>query len=353
MGDDDFNLDDDLGLDEAGSDFGGGGGGGGDSDFAGSVDSEMEDVGGGGGGGETELDSFFEDLSSIDDVESPEPEAKPAPRAAAPAAAAAAPVAAAAVAAAPKGKGKLKMILLVLVVLVGLAAAAQWYMSNSQPEELAPEEPPAETPALQQTEVPAEEPVKVEDAKPLPPPPRAPVKPMAPPPPPEPVAEEPVTPGVRYLVQVGSCNFEKCQRDYADHLRRLGQPIYYRTTGEKYDFIELVTRDVFALRDAQNWVKMINDANQRAGVANLVPQSNGFRVSLGNFTSLDKAKDLKIYLENLFPKEGLKMNLEHVRKDYDTIKVFAGPFNSKGDADRALQKFREHRSFTGAFIVRF
>ncbi len=345
MGDDDFDLDDDLGLDS--------GDGGDDGDFAGSLDNVMDDDDaglGGGSGGETELDSFFEDLSSIDDMDGGESEpAKPAP-AAAPAAAPVAPAAApAAPAASGEKKGRMKWMILAL--LLGLGGGGYWFLSQPPPEQVQPEELTLET-----VPTPAEEPVPmpvmVESAAPVPPP-RRPVQPAPlppPPPPPEPVV---VAPTPRFLIQVGSCSFEKCKRDFMAKLRARGIPVYYRSTGEKYDFIELVTKQVFALREAQAWVKKVNNNNERAGVAVLVPQSNGYRVTLGTFTALDTAKDLKVYLEELFLQEGLKLNLEHVRKNFETIKIYAGPYASRSKALRALKKFRRSREFTGAFLVRY
>jgi len=225
-------------------------------------------------------------------------------------------------------------------------------MNQEPPEEIISEEL-----SLEPLAVPAEEPmpVMVEETIPTPPPKarvRVQPKPIVRRPPPPPVREV-VAPTPRYLIQVGSCSFDKCKRDYANRLRDLGYPVYYRTTGERYDFIELVTKGVYPLGQAQDMVMTINSSNERAGVASLVHQANGYRVTLGTFTSLDTAKDLKFYLEGLLVKDDLKLNLEHVRKNYETIKVFAGPYSSSKQAKRALGQLRLNSEFTGSFLVRY
>ena len=339
---DDFDLDDDLGLDDDGD------------DGMGSLDSEMDDddagLDAGGDAGETELDSFFEDLSSIDDSE-PEPAA--AAPAAAPAAAAPAPAAAAAAPAAaaePGKKGGMMKIIGILVVLLGLAGGGWFYMNQPQ-DEFATEEAPMTEESIE----PIEEKLVLEmDDEPAPQPrkKKVVVRVPLPPPAPEPIVE-PVRATPRFLVQVGSCSFERCKKEFSGKIRNMGEPVHYRSSGEKFDFISLITKQVFGIRDAENWVRMINQSNERVGVASIVKQSNGYRVSMGTFTSLEKAKSLKIYLESLFPKEGLALNLEHMQQDYKTVKIFAGPYSTKREAKQTLNSFRRQKEFTGAFITRY
>lgn len=336
---DDFDLgDDDLGLD--------------DDDGMGSLDSEMDDddagLDAGGDAGETELDSFFEDLSSIDDTE-PEPAAAPAaaaPAAAAPAAAA--PAAAAPAAEAGKKSGMIKWIA-IFVALCGLGGGGWFYMNQPQ-EEFAVEEAPITEESIDLIEEALV--VEMEEPAPRPRPKKIVVRRPLPPPAPEPIIE-PVRATPRFLVQVGSCSFERCKKEFSDKIRNMGEPVHYRSSGEKFDFISLITKQVFGLRDAENWIRMINTSNERVGVASLVKQSNGYRVSLGTFTSLEKAKSLKIYLESLFPKEGLALNLEHMQQDYKTVKIFAGPYSTKREARQSLKTFRRQKEFTGSFITRY
>jgi len=99
--------------------------------------------------------------------------------------------------------------------------------------------------------------------------------------------------------------------------------------------------------------KAINKINKQAGEASVVSQSNGYRVTLGTFPALDRAKDLKFNLEKELQKEKVRFNLEHVRKDYEAIKVFAGPYDTKEEAKKVLFDLRRDPSYQGAFLVRF
>ena len=342
MGDDEsFDLDDDLGLDD---DDGGG------DDFAGSFDDALgDDLDDDDGGGESnsELDSFFEDLSSIEEMDSAEPAAAP-PETAAPAAAA--PTAAApAEAASPASSGskkKIFMMVATLLLLCGIGGGAWFFMQPS--EEIAVEDLALEDPA------PIEQVVQVERPKmavPAPVPRRVEPAPMPAYVPPPVQVVRPKT--LRYLIQVATCSFDKCKDEFAQELRKVGEPVYYKSTGEKFDFIELITSDVFSFRDANELVYKINRTNKLPGAASVVSQSNGYRVTLGTFPSLERAKTLKFHLEKQLNEKNLRFNLEHVKKNYETIKVYAGPYDNKGAARKALKGFGTQKAFSGAFMVRF
>ena len=365
MGEEDsFDLDDDLGLDDDG----------GGDDFAGSLDDALGDdlddgggappkggkaSGGGGGGaggggadsGDSELDSFFEDLSSIEDMDgdAPAPQAKAAPQAqAAPAQSGGAPAPAAAPIKFGKPAALKKYLKLAVVVLVlGGAGAGAWFFFSGEPEEVPPPvmDSMPQMPAMPQEEVvKIEKPaIRIEPSKMVEPP--APVEP-----------EQPVkrmVPTAQFLVQIATCSFDQCKEDYTDALRRLGEPVYTQTVGEKFDFIELITSEVFNYQEASVLAEKINKINKQVGQASVVSQSNGYRVTLGTFPALDRAKDLKFNLEKELQKEKVRFNLEHVRKDYEAIKVYAGPYDSKEEAKKVLFDLRKDPNYQGAFLVRF
>ena len=361
MGEEDsFDLDDDLGLDDDG----------GGDDFAGSLDDALGDdlddgggaapkggkaSGGGGGGGadsgDSELDSFFEDLSSIEDMDgdAPAPQAKAAPQAqAAPAQGGApAPAASPIKFGKPAALKKWLKLAVVLLVLGGVGAGA-WFFFSGEPEEVPP---PVMDAMPQMPTMPQEEVVKIE--KPA-------IRIEVPKPkmvePPSFEPEPPVkrmVPTAQFLVQIATCSFDQCKEDYTEALRKLGEPVYTQTVGEKFDFIELITSEVFNYQEASVLVEKINKINKQAGEASVVSQSNGYRVTLGTFPALDRAKDLKFNLEKELQKEKVRFNLEHVRKDYEAIKVFAGPYDTKEEAKKVLFDLRRDPSYQGAFLVRF
>ena len=331
MGDEEnFDLDDELGLGDDG----------GDDDFGSSLDDMLDDDDAGDGddgGGDGGLDAFFEDLSNIDEMEGgdPEPDDAPAPAAAPAAAMPAAPQAAAPqYAAAPQKSGGMMKWILILLILGGGGAGGWWYMNQPPVEEFIDEGLPTEVYTPPQEEViqvvQQRRPVQVQQVVEVEPPPvRA----------------------ANYLVQVATCSFSKCRDEYANDLRRDGIPVYFKSSGEKFDFIEVISKQLFSLRDAQNWAKKINQVNERAGVANIARQTNGYRVSLGTFTSLDKAKDMKLYLDEVLNKQ-LPLNMEHVEKNYETIKIFAGPYETRNRAKEILNQLRKQNRYRTAFLVR-
>ncbi|PCI30698.1 MAG: hypothetical protein COB67_00670 [SAR324 cluster bacterium] len=342
MGDDeDFDLGDDFGL---GDDSG--------DDFAGELDDMMGDdeLGGdmdlGSDESDSELDSFFEDLSSIEEMDAnEEPEESTAAESAP--AEAPAPAAAAEEAKPTEKKSKKKLIAIILAAVVTLlgAAGGYWYFflneedPMKQQEEFLQEEMAVPENILQLEELPQETQRRV------------PVRQL-----PLPVAVIPrpvVVAPSKYLIQIATCSFAKCKEDYLQLIREQGEPAYQKDSGDKYDFIEVISRQVYHYREANDIMKTINRENKQAGIASILSQSNGYRVTMGTFTALDRAKKVKFHLEKLFPQKILVFNMEHVRKSYETTKIYAGPYNGRGEAKKVLMELRQSKPFRGAFLVKF
>jgi hypothetical protein len=344
-------AEEDLDLEDDDLDLGG-------DEFAGELDDMMGDdelgggkpTGGGESGGgsskgedsDSELDSFFEDLSSIEDMDEGGSEASPT------AAAAAAPktsegkAPAKAKKVAPKDKkkgGKLKYFILLLILLAGGSGAYYWFFMQ-HPMPIVDIVPEVEPPPIQPLEL--EKPV----VKSMPIQPIIEIEP-----PPAPV--KPAVPQKQFLVQVATCSYDVCKEDYTESLRMAGQPVFQRASGEKYDFIELVTSQVFSFREASELTNEINTKNKLAGKASVKPQSNGYRISMGSFPSLDRAKEIKLNIEQLFPSKNVTFNMEHVRRDYTTTKIYAGPYGSNSEARKVLMALKSSEKFKGAFIVLF
>ncbi len=337
MAEDDLNLeDDDLDL--------------GGDDFAGELDEMMGDdelggdsSGGDDGDGDSELDSFFEDLSSIEDMDeggsessegvavaedsddevvekAPKKVKKTKPKS-------------------EKKGGKLKLIIPILLLLIGGGGGAWYFLFN--PGELQEEEMGVvEEASVQMIELEKKitrpklvEPViEVEPA---------------------PTVVKSVLPKNRYLIQVAKCTYDVCKEDFIESLRKDGEPVYQKSSGDKYDFIELVSKQVFNYRDANEVAKEINVNNKMAGNATVKSQSNGYRVSMGFFPALDRAKNVKFNIEKIFPGKNVTFMMEHKREDYTTTKIFAGPYDSRSEAKSVLKELRSKKKYEGAFIVRF
>ena len=324
----------------------------GGDDFAGELDEMMGDdeLGGDSGGGDdgdsdSELDSFFEDLSSIEDMD--EGGGEPADDVSAVAAVdddvEEAPAKKEKKPKAPKeksGGGKLKFILLFLLLLGGGLFAAWWFLFRTEqiPEEdlQVIEQVPTQTLVF-------EKPVKPKQ------PVVQPIQPKVLELEPEPV--KPVVPTRRYLIQVAKCSYDVCKEDTIEAIRREGEPVFQKSSGEKYDFIELISKQVFSYRDATEVARQININNKMAGNANVRHQANGYRVSMGMFPALDRAKEVKFNVENIFPGKNVTFLMEHRREDYSTTKIYAGPYDSRNEAKAVLKSMRSKKKFRGAFIV--
>jgi hypothetical protein len=336
---DELDLDDDMDLGDDSDDMDSG------DDFAGELDDMMGDdeLGGDSDDSDGELDSFFEDLSSIEEMDDGDDEP---PAAAAPAPAAATPAAppppVTPLAKTGKKGGKLKWILIVLLLLGSGGFGYYWFQMR---EELPPIMEEMEEPMIQEESIikPKIEPViRVEPKRVIDQQPTVVVE-----------APKPVSmpSSIKYYVQVATCSFEKCQEDYTSKLRRLGEPVFLKKNAEKYDFIELISSDVYTYRKAKDFVDQINRINKGAGKASIVYQSNGHRITMGTFTVLERAKSVKFYLQKHISSKDLSFNFEHVRKDYQTTNVCAGPYASRKIVKKVLNDFNRTNAFPGAFVI--
>lgn len=337
-------ADDDLDLEDDDLDLGG-------DDFAGELDEMMGDdelggeSSGGGDDSDSELDSFFEDLSSIEDMD--EGGAEPSGDTGASDEADVdeiqeTPTKAKKAAPATEKKGGLLKFLIPILLLLGGGAAAIWFFVLKPPEEI-PEEDLASNQVIQeQTITIKEDPIAQ--------------KPVEPPividntPKPKP---KPIVPKRRYYVQVAKCTYDVCKEDYIESLRRDGEPVYQSSSNDKYDFILLISKQVFNHRDAVDVAREININNKMAGNAVPEPQSNGYRVSMGLFPALDRAKEVKFNVEKIFPGKNVTFMMEHKREDYSSTKIYAGPYDSQRKAKAVLKDLLAKKKYRGAFIVQY
>ncbi|MDH4225584.1 MAG: SPOR domain-containing protein [Deltaproteobacteria bacterium] len=422
-GDDAFGGDMDSILGDAG-----GSGGGGAADFGDDLGLDSGPPAGGGGGGgaseDSELDSFFEDLSTIDDLEVidevPPPAAAAPPRAAEPP-----PVKAAPAPKPPKpakvkkvkpprapGQGgftkKVSMALAALLLLGGglYIAMLMFFPSEEIPwknveqdslpggetaldealkiisklpvfgkkeetPEIAdqtPPPPPGPPPVTKGKPVP-----QLKSVRPAPPPKPAPRVAAAPPPPavkkppmpPPPVSRpKPVRPRVSvpnrytgkggYSVQVAICFFDGCVTDFKTRLKKARLPLQIQNKGAKTEGVELYSKTRFSSQEnAREWISVINQENRLEGRAFLVKQKHSSYISMGTFSDLKRANEVKGSLNEQLAGNVVFM----VRvKDYGySVKhIKAGPFKTREDAMRAQRILQKTGPdiFHDAFVVK-
>lgn len=322
----DDEMDDLDGLDDFGS-----------NDFEDNVDDFMEgDLDA--GGGDSELDSFFEDLSTIDDLEVKEDapveeeeepdieeeleeEEAPPP---------------------PKDKKPILIPAIIAavigIVLAAIAVGVMWWIN--QPEEIAPPPPPPPPTTLilpPPPPPPPPQPVTVVVA--VPPPTLAPIKALPPP------------PKKRYYVQVANCIYKECIDDYRFLLKQYGYKVTVVLQDEKSPMTEIVSQQVVGEEEASKWVNRINQENQLPGEAYRKSTGSRYRVSLGLFPDLDTAARVKIYLNQLYAKQ-LVFEAKQAAQTIRYSKLRAGDFNSRQEAVQ-LQKLLlgKDTRFRGAFVV--
>ncbi len=323
-------------------------------DFAGALDDVMEDSvrkDDSSDDLDSELDSFFGSLPSIEETDKDDKggaaEEKPFP---------ATPTAAPIVqkVKAEKSGGKLKWVILLLVVLLVGGGSSWWFFFKGS----GTGDVPAEEGFEEMTEQPEpEDPVITQETKQVIALEQKP-KTKQPAPKFEPASvgvpkSQKEVPQAKYYIQVANCLFTMCLEAYRGKLREIGEPIFQKEKKQKLDFIELISKQAYSLHRANYLVKLINRSNKGAGNASVVDQSNGHRVTMGVFTALDRAQETKFYLEKEFSSEELVFNLERVKKDYQTTRVYAGPYRSRNEAKKKLRDLSRDRIFTGSFIVSY
>lgn len=373
----DENLEGLEGLDDFGDDFGD------------QLDSFME---GDEEEGDSELDSFFEDLSTIDDLEmkedggaeleatpeeAPAEESEPEAAEAEPEAAEEteeAPAAAAAPAAEEKPAEKKKeekkaakpkkekksgprkpilipaLITSVTGMVLGAITVGILYFLNMPegvPEELAeqPEEPPVSVAALSKPE-PEPEP----EPKPKPKPQlKKPDKPVSKPKSkPKPVTK---AKGTRYYVQVANCVFEDCVQDYRRLLKRHGYKSRVVKNSETSHLAEVISAQAMKDEASTKLVNSINRSNREAGHAYRKKTDGGYLVSLGLFPNLETAGRVRNFLNQAHGKD----TFFDIKRGSDKItyqRVQAGGYRTKKQAE-SLRKLlaRKDKNFEGSFIV--
>jgi len=358
-------------------------------DFGDQLDSFME---GEGDEGDSELDSFFEDLSTIDDLEvqeaEPEPEDEddldeaPAPAAEAEddleemdepeeddfdsdsdMGAAAGAAAATAVAMgdedekpakekkkkkekkkAAAGDKRMKPLLIpaIIAAVVGMVLGAitvvLLMLLNTPDEPPIPEQVVLEAPILEPMlpAAPVAEPAPEPTFEPEPAPPKPKPKPK---------------PRKRYFVQVANCIHKECVEDYQFLLKRFGYAAKVESATESTPMTEIVTANTLREEDAAQLVEHINKESRLVGVAYRKATKRGYVVSLGLYPDLDKANRVKTYLNQAY---GSNVIFEAQRADQKIRykKIRAGGFSSKKEAE-ALKRLliQKDKRFEGTFVV--
>ncbi|HUJ76025.1 MAG TPA: SPOR domain-containing protein, partial [bacterium] len=183
------------------------------------------------------------------------------------------------------------------------------------------------------------------------------VQPPAPPVVVQPAAPRPRVvkppPRPRYAIQVASCFFDACVASYRDLLAQAGyKDLRLRSRASQTQTLELYSLTTLGNRQAaQEWAERVNNDNHQEGHAYVLEEHGVFRISLGEFSDLERANTVMDALNQRYRGQ---MVLAHRVKamPYDLKIILAGGYPTRPEADQALAKLQaQDRNLAGAFVV--
>jgi len=302
---------------------------------------------GGAEGGDSELDSFFEDLSTIDDLEVAQEAPKPAPAAAAaPAAAPArarpeAPARAPRRPRAPARPGRLRKFVFYVTLLAVFGGGGYYvYTTYIAGEGKIP------WPVFKLPELPRAAKVP---------------QPFVPPPPPPVIRERPVIKpakarpkptGPGFSIQVATCFFDSCVQAYKNLLAEQNLTVRVKERMSQSQTLEVYSQTAFASQDvAQEAAERVNLENPMEGHAYVIQEGRVFRLSMGEFQDLARANAVRDGLTQRYG--GQIVFAQRVKTVPYFLKALqAGYYPTRAEAEQAVERLRGvDRSLTGAFVV--
>ena len=168
---------------------------------------------------------------------------------------------------------------------------------------------------------------------------------------PEKTKPKPKTKKLSYLIQVVSCISKECVDESRLQLSSLGFKSRVRTTSVSSGIAEVLSSNVLGDEDSTTMVKKINSNNSLAGHAYRKSVKNGFLVSLGMFPDLETANRVRTYLNQAFKKQ-IFFNIQSSTQKIRYQKIQIGEFKSKKDAENLSNRLKQNNpDFQGAFVI--
>ena len=162
---------------------------------------------------------------------------------------------------------------------------------------------------------------------------------------------KPKTKKLSYLIQVVSCISQECVDESRLQLSSLGFKSRVRTTSVSSGIAEVLSSKVLGDEDSAIMVKKINSNNPLAGHAYRKSVKNGFLVSLGMFPDLETANRVRTYLNQAFKKQ-IFFNIQRSTQKIRYQKIQIGEFKSKKYAENLSNRLKQNNpDFQGAFVI--
>ena len=156
-----------------------------------------------------------------------------------------------------------------------------------------------------------------------------------------------------YYVQVVSCISQECVDESRLQLKNLGHESEVWTTNKKSKIAELITTKILAEEDSAKFVKKINNINSMAGHAFRKSVKNGFQISLGLFPNLKTANMVRTHLNKQF-KDQLFFKIQSTTQKTQYKIVQIGGIKSKTEAQKLRDQLKNNiPDFQEAFVKTF
>ena len=157
--------------------------------------------------------------------------------------------------------------------------------------------------------------------------------------------------GTRYYVQVANCVFDDCVQDYRSLLKKHGYKSRVVKTSDTSFLAEVISSQPMRDEASTKLVNSINNSNREAGQAYRKKIDGGYMVSLGLFPNLETAGRVRNFLNQTYGKE----TYFDIKRGSDKIsyqRVQAGGYRTKKQAE-SLRKLlgRKDKNFEDAFII--
>tara|TARA_Y100000031_G_scaffold88743_1_gene97431 strand:- start:2304 stop:3350 length:1047 start_codon:yes stop_codon:yes gene_type:complete len=167
---------------------------------------------------------------------------------------------------------------------------------------------------------------------------------------PKKIAAKPKVKQFNYYVQVISCISLECVDESRLQLKNLGYASQVRTSNKNSKIAELITTKILAEEDSAKFVSKINKTNPMAGHAFRKSLKNGFQISLGLFPDLKTANMVRTHLNQQF-KDQLFFKIQSTTQKTQYKIVQIGGIKSKPEALKLRDQLKNNiPDFQEAFV---
>lgn len=159
-------------------------------------------------------------------------------------------------------------------------------------------------------------------------------------------------PNGQFGVQVAVCMFQSCVNEFSYQLRQSNYPVKSYDYSVRGNYIEMITEGSYQRSEAEALALRINKINNIMGNAVVVKASGGlFKVSLGNFFWMEDFKRIKNLIENTIANSDFRLVDNPKRDRASTYRIVAGPFKNKQAAEEANDDIKKIIGFNQAYVV--